>query len=131
MQNSLGDPDWSGTLPSPLLAHLLHFTRNAYSHTFSDARDSDSELPIPCKRSTVLSRRIPLRPPEPIRSTLRSTLRSLRHRNFRLFFSGQAISLVGTWMQMVAESWLMYRLTHSATLLGITAFIGQIPGFLI
>ena len=46
------------------------------------------------------------------------TFRALRHRNFRLFISGQIISLVGTWMQNVAESWLVYRLTHSELLLG-------------
>ena len=54
--------------------------------------------------------------------------RALRHRNSRLFFSGHAISLVGTWMTRVAMSWLVYRLTGSALLLGVAAFIGQIPG---
>jgi nicotinamidase-related amidase/MFS family permease len=58
-------------------------------------------------------------------------LRALRHRNFRLFFAGQLISLVGTWMQSVAQSWLIYRLTHSALLLGAVGFAGQIPIFLI
>lgn len=61
---------------------------------------------------------------------LRSMFRSLRHRNYRLFFGGQLISLIGTWMQMVAESWLIYRLTHSAFLLGLAGFAGQIPGFI-
>lgn len=56
--------------------------------------------------------------------------RSLRHRNFQLFFSGQLISLVGTWMQSVAQSWLVYRLTGSALLLGSVGFAGQIPVFL-
>ncbi len=54
-------------------------------------------------------------------------LRALRHRNFRLFFAGQLISLTGTWMQQVAQSWLIYRLTHSALLLGAIGFAGQIP----
>jgi MFS family permease len=67
--------------------------------------------------------------PEPV-SRWRIALRSLRHRNYRLFYSGQLISLVGTWMQMVAESWLVYRLTHSAALLGVVGFSGQIPVFL-
>jgi len=58
-------------------------------------------------------------------------LRSLRHRNFRLFFGGQLISLIGTWMQSVAQSWLIYRLTHSALLLGAVGFAGQIPIFFI
>jgi MFS family permease len=58
-------------------------------------------------------------------------VRSLRHRNFQLFFSGQLISLVGTWMDTVAESWLVYRLSHSSLLLGLAAFAGQIPIFLL
>ena len=57
--------------------------------------------------------------------------RALRHRNYRLFFSGQLISLVGTWMQSVAESWLVYRLTGSAALLGVTSFCSQMPVFLL
>jgi len=65
------------------------------------------------------------------RARLPSALRALRHRNFRLFFAGQFISLIGTWMQSVAQSWLVYRLTGSATLLGLTGFCGQIPVFLL
>ena len=57
-------------------------------------------------------------------------LRALRHRNFQLFFSGQLISLVGTWMDNIAEAWLVYRLTGSSLLLGTVAFAGQIPVFL-
>src|SRR5580693_2263296 len=57
--------------------------------------------------------------------------RSLRHRNFRLFFGGQIISLVGTWMQTVAEAWLVYRLTGSSVLLGVLGFVSQIPIFLL
>ena len=56
--------------------------------------------------------------------------RAFRHRNYQLFFSGQLISLTGTWMQMVAESWLVYRLTGSSALLGVAAFASQIPIFL-
>jgi MFS family permease len=56
--------------------------------------------------------------------------RSLRHRNFRLFFGGQSISLIGTWMTRLATSWLVYRLTGSAILLGIVGFSGQITTFL-
>lgn len=56
--------------------------------------------------------------------------RSLRHRNFQLFFSGQLISLTGTWMQTVAQSWLVYRLTGSGLLLGGVGFASQIPVFL-
>ncbi len=56
--------------------------------------------------------------------------RALRHRNFRLFFGGQTISLIGTWMTRIATSWLVYRLTGSALLLGTISFAGQIPTFL-
>jgi MFS family permease len=58
-----------------------------------------------------------------------SAFRALRHRNFRLFFGGQLISLVGTWMQTVAQSWLVYRLTGSPVLLGTVGFVSQIPVF--
>jgi MFS family permease len=57
--------------------------------------------------------------------------RALRHRNFRLFFSGQSISLIGSWMTRIATSWLVYRLTGSALLLGIVGFSGQILTFLL
>ena len=53
--------------------------------------------------------------------------RALRHRNYRLFFSGQTVSLVGTWITRIATSWLVYRLTGSVLLLGVVAFFGQIP----
>lgn len=57
--------------------------------------------------------------------------RALRHQNFRLFFGGQSISLVGTWMTRIATSWLVYRLTKSSLLLGTVSFAGQIPTFLL
>jgi MFS family permease len=60
-----------------------------------------------------------------------TTLRALRHRNFQLFFSGQLISLTGTWMQSVAQAWLVYSITKSALLLGTVGFASQIPVFLI
>lgn len=60
-----------------------------------------------------------------------TTLRALRHRNFQLFFSGQMISLTGTWMQTVAQAWLVYSMTKSALLLGSVGFASQIPVFLI
>jgi MFS family permease len=56
--------------------------------------------------------------------------RALRHRNFQLFFSGQLISLIGTWMQTVAQSWLVYKLTGSGLKLGAVGFASQIPVFL-
>ena len=57
-------------------------------------------------------------------------LRSLRHRNLRLFFAGQCVSLVGTWMQAVAQGWLIYRLTRSTAMLGLLGFLSQVPVFL-
>ncbi|HJW95985.1 MAG TPA: MFS transporter [Thermoanaerobaculia bacterium] len=54
-------------------------------------------------------------------------VRALKHRNYRLFFSGQTVSLIGTWITRVATSWLVYRLTKSEWLLGLVAFAGQIP----
>jgi MFS family permease len=56
-------------------------------------------------------------------------MRALQSRNYRLFFEGQIVSLIGTWMTRVATGWLVYRLTHSAFLLGLTSFSGQIPIF--
>lgn len=59
------------------------------------------------------------------------TFRSLRHRNYRLYFFGQAISLIGNWIQSIAMGWLVFRLTNSALLLGVVGFAGQIPSLLI
>ncbi|MBF0483156.1 MAG: MFS transporter [Candidatus Omnitrophica bacterium] len=57
--------------------------------------------------------------------------RALQNRNYRLFFTGQGISLVGTWMQQVAMAWMIYRLSNSALMLGMVGFVSQIPAFLI
>src|SRR5690349_7955359 len=65
----------------------------------------------------------------PVPGRFNHTFRALRHRNFRLFLTGQIISLVGTWMQNVAASWLVYRLTHSELLLGTAWFCSQIAVF--
>src|ERR1039458_6350745 len=62
---------------------------------------------------------------------IHQAFRALRHRNFRLFAAGQIVSLVGTWMQTVAQAWLVYRLTHSELLLGTAWFCTQIPVFAI
>jgi MFS family permease len=59
------------------------------------------------------------------------TFRALRHRNYRLFVGGQLISLVGTWLQSVAQAWLVYRLARSALLLGLVGFSGQLPVLLL
>ena len=56
-----------------------------------------------------------------------TAVRALKYPNFRLYFSGQAISLIGTWMQRMAVSWLVFRLTHSELMLGLVVFAGQIP----
>ncbi len=63
-------------------------------------------------------------------SRFRFALRALRHRNYRLFFAGQTLSLIGTWMSQVATSWLVYRLTGSPFLLGLVGFSGQIPALI-
>ena len=59
----------------------------------------------------------------------RMLFRSLEHRNYRLFFMGQGISLIGTWMQMTAVAWLVWRLSHSALMLGLVGFASRIPTF--
>ena len=64
-------------------------------------------------------------------STWPPAIRALAHRNFRLYFAGQAVSILGSWIQQVALSWLVYRLTGSAALLGVTAFCGLIPQLLV
>ena len=68
-------------------------------------------------------------PPTP--HDLSHAWRALRHRNFRLFFAGQSISLIGSWMTRLATAWLVYRLTKSSLLLGTVSFAGQIPTFLL
>jgi MFS family permease len=69
--------------------------------------------------------------PTSSRSRVATAVRALRHRNFQLFFAGQLISLVGTWMQTVAQSWLVYRMTGSTLLLGTVGFASQFPVFLV
>jgi MFS family permease len=59
------------------------------------------------------------------------TFRSLQHRNFQLYFAGQLISVAGTWMQVVAQAWLVYELSHSELMLGIVGFAAAIPSLLI
>ncbi len=65
------------------------------------------------------------------KSQLKLAFRALSHKNFRLFVSGQSLSLIGTWIQQVAVTWLVYRLTNSALMLGIVGFSGQLPLFVI
>ncbi len=69
--------------------------------------------------------------PAPKAGGLGFMVRALSHRNYKLYFTGQSISLIGTWMTRIATSWLVYRLTGSALLLGLVGFAGQIPSFLL
>jgi len=62
---------------------------------------------------------------------IRSVLRALKYRNYKLFFSGQIISLIGTWMQQIALSWLVYSMTGSAFILGVVGFSSQVPTFIL
>lgn len=64
-------------------------------------------------------------------SVLKIIFRSLKHKNYRLFFVGQSISLIGTWIQRIAISWLVYKLTNSVFLLGVVGFADQVPTFLL
>ncbi|MEI9933754.1 MAG: MFS transporter [Ferruginibacter sp.] len=59
-----------------------------------------------------------------------STFSAFKSRNYRLFFTGQSISLIGTWMQKTAVSWVVYSLTHSKFMLGVTLFATMFPSFL-
>src|SRR5437899_9064430 len=63
----------------------------------------------------------------PPRASLAFRFRALRHRNFRLFWTGQLVSVVGTWMQSVAQGWLMHRLTSSPLMLGLLGFCQFVP----
>ena len=58
---------------------------------------------------------------------MKHLLRALGQRNFRIYFIGQSASLVGTWMQQIALAWLVYRLTGSPFMLGLTSFVGHVP----
>src|ERR671924_574686 len=71
-----------------------------------------------------------MNPDKPDLTRLNLIFRALSSRNYRLFFGGQGISLIGTWLTQIATSWLVYRLTNSALLLGVVGFASQIPTFL-
>jgi len=92
----------------------------------------------PCPRAHLLSpyerMNHPMKPAPPNPDEvngLRLIFRALAHRNYRLFFGGQSISLIGTWMQQIAINWLVFRLTHSALLLGVVGFTSRIPTFVL
>jgi MFS family permease len=90
------------------------------------ARVGDSSIPNPAQEQSSGSAGGGLKT-----RVLPVALRALQHRNFQLFFSGQLISLTGTWMQTIAEAWLVYRLTGSSLLLGTAGFCSQFPVFLV
>lgn len=71
------------------------------------------------------------KPAPPLSQRFLAVARALRHRNYRLFFFGQGLSLMGSWMQRLAQGWLVYRLTESEWLLGVVGFCGQILTFLV
>jgi MFS family permease len=79
----------------------------------------------------VSSNQVNMSTPAQPASGWRFLVRALEHRNFRLFFGGQSLSLIGTWMTRIATSWLVYRLTGSALMLGTIGFLGQVPTFLL
>jgi MFS family permease len=83
---------------------------------------------VTLEKNSATTEETELQTPPP--SKWATTLRALRHRNFQLFFGGQLISLTGTWMQSVAQAWLVYSITKSALLLGTVGFASQIPVFL-
>src|SRR6185437_7897773 len=62
---------------------------------------------------------------------LSSTFRAFRNRNYALFFAGQSVSQIGTWMQRTGVAWVIYTMTHSAFMLGVTIFASQFPSFLL
>ncbi len=95
------------------------------------ARDAAQTECCRAEREVSLNRTAAGNPATDGAEGLRSIVRALRSRNYRLFFGGQSVSLIGTWMMRVATSWLVYRLTGSAFLLGLTGFVGQIPTFLV
>src|SRR3954462_3121709 len=64
-------------------------------------------------------------------SSAKFALRALSHRNYRLFFAGQSVSLIGTWLTRIATSWLVYRLSGSAAVLGVIGFCGLVPTFVL
>src|SRR4051812_30669897 len=82
--------------------------------------------PHPLQKTALAGAPVP-----PKTSSWRFALRALKSRNYRLFFAGQGVSLIGTWMTRIATSWLVYRLTGSALLLGLISFVGQIPTFVL
>jgi len=93
-----------------------------------DICGNTGNFPGPAERGLLFSGTDPLLLEVALRPS--QLFRSLRSRNYRLYFTGQSISLIGTWMQRMAVSWLVYRVTHSSLMLGIVSFAGLIPSML-
>ena len=110
------------------------FRRAKDAHNYSSARDGASSSKTTVAESKISIQKDASRNGEAAAESRKlrwqAVARALRHRNFQLFFSGQLISLIGTWMQTVAQSWLVYRLTGSGIKLGAVGFASQIPVFL-
>src|SRR5687768_13036888 len=112
-----------GAMPGARVAAYSESVCQSVSLVMTFCTDMSQTEPLePIQPDTESSDRI-ARSPRPFPTALRA----LNHRNFRLFFVGQLISMTGTWMQSVAQSWLVYRLTGSAALLGAVGFASQIP----
>ena len=94
-------------------------------------RDMADSVPNPTSTEVEVTSTSAPAPSAPSLGRAAGAFRALKHRNFQLFFGGQIISLVGTWMQTVAQAWLIYRLTGSGALLGWLGFVGQFPIFLL
>ncbi len=88
--------------------------------------DSSGQFPAPSREAAPAS----ADPPPPTGFGLARTFASLKHRNYRLFFAGQLVSLTGTWMQNVAQAWLVYQLTNSPFKLGVVAFAAGVPALI-
>ena len=86
------------------------------------AEPTEPSAPVASARLEVAAK-----PPRAGGVTWRDTFAALKHRNFRLFFVGQLVSLIGTWMQTTAQGWLVYQLTGSKVLLGTVAAVGSLP----
>jgi MFS family permease len=124
--------------PAPSLDNSPWPARALTSPPPSNSPQRNSLVRLPVQQHPKQRRMPPDSSDTPKPSTLPSGLsgyshawRALRHRNFRLFFGGQSISLIGTWMTRVATSWLVYRLTGSALVLGTVGFVGLIPTFVL
>jgi len=89
--------------------------------------DPNTAIAARASKETQPDNRIEPRTGTKLSGRLATTVRALRHRNFQLFFAGQLISLIGTWMQNLAQQWLVWELTKSAALLGIFGFASQLP----